>query len=379
MIKEENYRERQSPIRGFIRYIRDIKRYSDKTVRAYTDVLLVFVDYSYDFLTPENENISGNSFENLSGHSSGNLSENLSEISDRCLNLSIEGVKTIMTVDAVRNFEVFLIDTRNMASSSVNLYLSVLSSFAKYLLKEKIIEENPVSLVKRPGMKKRLPAFYKKESMQDYFKETIQWVSKDSLELLLSYISTDSSSSKSAVNLYNRRLNRLIVSTLYSTGIRLSELISLKVGDIDFSRSIMRVKGKGDKMREIPLIPSLLQEISLYFIARDSMMGCVRNVSDPLFINIKGKKLYPVYVNRVIKNELSEIASITGRKSPHVLRHTLATELLNEGTDLNSIKELLGHSSLAATQVYTHNSIEKLKNVYEHAHPRAKSGGKHGN
>ncbi len=108
------------------------------------------------------------------------------------------------------------------------------------------------------------------------------------------------------------------------------------------------------------------------------MEGHARPASDPLLITPGGSKLYPVFVDRVIKSELGQVSGITGRKSPHVLRHSLATELLNEGTDLNSIKEMLGHSSLAATQVYTHNSIEKLKKVYVNAHPRAKSGGKNG-
>ena len=108
------------------------------------------------------------------------------------------------------------------------------------------------------------------------------------------------------------------------------------------------------------------------------MEGRGRSADEPLLVTPKGAKLYPVYIDRAIKSELGQVGSITGRKSPHVLRHTLATELLNEGTDLNAIKELLGHSSLAATQVYTHNSVEKLKKVYNNAHPRAKSGGKNG-
>ena len=131
-------------------------------------------------------------------------------------------------------------------------------------------------------------------------------------------------------------------------------------------------------MREIPLVPSLCKEISLYLQSVELTGGSARSAGDPLLVTGKGAKLYPVFVDRVIKSELGQVGSITGRKSPHVLRHSLATELLNEGADLNSIKELLGHSSLAATQVYTHNSIEKLKKVYLNAHPRAKSGGKNG-
>ena len=175
-----------------------------------------------------------------------------------------------------------------------------------------------------------------------------------------------------------RRLDRLIISILYSTGIRRSELVSLKRGNIDFSRRIMKVRGKGDKTREIPLVPSLCKEISLYLQAVEATAGKRQPWDSPLLVTHKGTAVYPEYVDRAVKSELGGSDGFTARKSPHVLRHTLATELLEEGTDLNSIKELLGHSSLAATQVYTHNSVAKLKKVYETAHPRAKSGGKHG-
>lgn len=123
----------------------------------------------------------------------------------------------------------------------------------------------------------------------------------------------------------------------------------------------MTVLGKGDKVREIPLVSSLCKEISLYLQAVETMVGRERSASEPLAVTGKGLKLYPVFIDRAIKRALGRVGSITGRKSPHVLRHSLATELLDEGADLNSIKELLGHSSLAATQVYTHNTIEKLK------------------
>ena len=196
--------------------------------------------------------------------------------------------------------------------------------------------------------------------MKEYFERTEHDASEENLALL-------TGNDKVSKELYSRRLSRLIVSILYSTAIRRSELIGLSIGSVDFSRQVMKVRGKGDKTREIPLVPSLCKEISLYLQSVETMEGHARPASDPLLITPGGAKLYPVFVG-----------GITGRKSPHVLRHSLATELLNEGTDLNSIKEMLGHSSLAATQVYTHNSIEKLKKVYVNAHPRAKSGGKNG-
>ena len=165
-----------------------------------------------------------------------------------------------------------------------------------------------------------------------------------------------------------RRLRRLIVSLLYGTGIRRSELIGLNIASADFSRRVLKVLGKGDKMREIPLTASLCEEISLYLSAAAWMLGSGK-ASSPLLRTLAGNRLYPVYGDRAVKRELG--SEVTGQKSPHILRHTLATELLNKGTDLNSIKELLGHSSLAATQVYTHNSIERLRTEYNKAHPRA--------
>jgi integrase/recombinase XerC len=166
---------------------------------------------------------------------------------------------------------------------------------------------------------------------------------------------------------------------LFGTGIRRSELISLNMASLDGGRQILSVRGKGDKMREIPLVGTLYAEILLYLKAAGYMLKAGSGSDTPLLRTPKGLRLYPVYVDRAVKEELADAEGFTGRKSPHVLRHTIASELLDEGTDLNSIKELLGHSSLAATQVYTHNTIERLKKVYDNAHPRAnKNGGKNG-
>ena len=262
-------------------------------------------------------------------------------------------------------------DSRKLDPRTVNLHLSVLSGFCRFLMKDGRLKSNPAKMVSRPKMEKRLPVFYRDESMEDYFSRTDCDASEENLELIRG---EDNLSRQ----VYSRRLGRMIVSLLYSTGIRRSELIGLTIGSVDFSRRTMKVRGKGDKMREIPLVPSLCDEISLYLQSVESMVGRKRSASEPLLVTERGAKLYPMFVDRAIKSELGQVGSITGRKSPHVLRHSLATELLNEGADLNSIKELLGHSSLAATQVYTHNSVEKLKNVYLNAHPRAKSGGKNG-
>jgi integrase/recombinase XerC len=320
-------------IEDYLAYVSNVRRYSPRTRTIYADVLKDFARFI--------------------------IGDSGREYTDSMLLESL-------TPNIVRSYEVSLMgknkDKDNDDPSTVNLHLSVLSGFCKYLLKNQKLSVNPVKLVKRPKKEKRLPVFYRQKSMDEYFTQTDFYANED-IENVKSY---------------RRRLARAIVSILYCTGIRRAELISLTVGSVDFSRNVMTVIGKGDKMREIPLVSSLSREISLYLQATELKLNSARSLSDPLLVTEKGTKLYPVYVDRVIKNELGQIASITGRKSPHVLRHTLATELLNNGADLNSIKELLGHSSLAATQVYTHNSIEKLKKVYNNAHPRAKSGGHHG-
>ena len=268
-----------------------------------------------------------------------------------------EDFAVVMNVNAIRAYEVYLMDTRKLSSRTVSQHLSVLSSFCRFLIKQGVIQSNPVHLVKRPKVEKRLPLFYKDQSMEAYFEGTKGDPEFGTLE---------------------QKLHRLIISMLASCGLRRAELISLNVGSVDFGRSVLRVTGKGDKMREIPLIPSLCEEISLYLKAVSSLTDDAYEPSAPLLRTPKGARLYPVYVDRVVKNELAAVPGITVRRSPHVLRHTLATELLSEGTDLNSIKELLGHSSLAATQVYTHNTVERLQSVYKNAHPRAKNGGKNG-
>ena len=278
-----------------------------------------------------------------------------------------------LTDSQIRNYEVHLLDEKKESARTVGLHLSVLSGYCRFLMKNGLLESNPVRLVKRPKEEKRLPVFYRKESMENFFEKTAFEASEEELEFQKA-LGSDTLSQE----LYSRRLRRLIVSLLYSTGMRRSELISLDRRSVDFSRKVIRVKGKGDKMREIPLVNSICEEISLYLQSVDSTRAQVQTPDSPLLQTPKGGRLYPVFVDRAVKAELAGIEGINGRKSPHVLRHTLATELLDSGADLNSIKELLGHSSLAATQVYTHSSVERLKNVYKNAHPRAKKGGNNG-
>lgn len=278
-----------------------------------------------------------------------------------------EGRGEALTPTGIRNYEVYLLDDKEKTDGprTVNLHLSVLSSYCRWAMKQGLLPSKPVNLVPKPSIEKRLPLFYREDSMSEYFRDSEPAASSEQLDLLLALPPHD----PTARELYSRRLRRLILSMLFGTGLRRSELISLDTSSVDFSRKELSVSGKGDKMREIPLTSSLCQEISLYLSAANHMLGTAEGVV-PLLRTPAGGRLYPMFVDRAVKQELGT-TDITGRKSPHVLRHTIATELLDKGTDLNSIKELLGHSSLAATQVYTHNSIERLRKEYNKAHPRA--------
>lgn len=356
----------------YIEYISHVRRYSARTQDIYSDVLRSFTEFAFSLGTEEEAGISD------------------------------KELKEALTPEMIRGYEIYLLEERKDSPRTVNLHLSVLSGFCRFLISREELASNPAKSVSRPRTGRRLPEFYRHDVMEKYFADTDIFISTPasvSLEEFTSeYIRSRTRTGYSPERdstvltlekfaghpdrfrawLYRKRLGRVIISTLYSTGIRRAELISLNTSSIDFSRQVMRVHGKGDKMREIPVISSLCEEISLYLQTVSETVCGKRDSSTPLFVTIQGKRLYPVSVDRAVKEGLGDTGLITSRKSPHVLRHTLATELLDNGTDLNSIKELLGHSSLAATEVYTHNSIAKLKKVYETAHPRAKSGGKHG-
>ena len=321
----------------YIGYIRDIRRYSERTVSIYNEVLDNYV----------------------------RLIHNAQDVSD-------EELVASLNKSEIRLYEVRLLD-EGLSSRTVNLHLSALSSFCRYLVRNEFLNSNPVKLVSKPKVEKRLPVYFKKEAMDSYFDKTSLLLDDKEMDFFKANWNT-----KTGKDTYNDILARLILSLLYNLGIRRSELIGLKVGSIDFGRNIVKVAGKGDKMREIPLIASLCKEISLYLDAVETVCGGKRSLKEPLLVTYNGNALYPGYVDKAVKSELGDVKGITGRKSPHVLRHSLATGLLNEGTDINSIKELLGHSSLAATQIYTHSNIAELKNIYESAHPRAKNGGKNG-
>jgi integrase/recombinase XerC len=326
-------------IDSYLTYVRVVRRYSDRTVSIYDGV----------------------------------LSDYLAYVSRQTPISSDEQFAQTFNVSELRSYVAHMLDDKNPKSSrTVNLHLSALSGFCRYLMQQGLLKSNPVKLVTKPKTEKRIPQFYRKDAMEEYFSLSQHYLEEEYHAFL------EESHTNSGRKTYSGIIERVIVSTLYSLGIRRSELIGMCISDVDFGRNVVKVRGKGDKMREIPLVPLLSEEILLYLKAVEVMCGRKRSLKEPLFVTYNGSPLYPAYVDRAVKSALGKVGKIRGQKSPHMLRHSLATELMNEDTPLNSIKELLGHSSLAATQVYTHSSIARLKDSYERAHPRAKNGGKNG-
>ena len=290
-------------IGAFVGYIQNEKRYSAHTVNAYSRDLEQFSIF---------------------------LSKSFNDIN--LLNANFRHL---------RLWIVELMEQKNEARS-VNRKLSTLNTFYKYLLREKLITFNPTEKVTSPKNKKRLPVFVEEKPMAGLFNQI------------------------GFSNDFEGIRNRLILNVFYMTGMRLSELISIKMSDVDLHENTIKVLGKRNKERIIPFGTGLRNEINEYLKKRDE----VSTPHNYFFITEKGEKLYPKLVYRIVNHYIGMVATIE-KKSPHVLRHTFATHLLNNGADLNAIKELLGHANLAATQVYTHNSFEKLRSIYKKAHPRA--------
>lgn len=241
---------------------------------------------------------------------------------------------------ALRSWLVSLME-KQINTKTINRKISTLKSFYNFLLKKELIDVLPTSKLISPKVEKPLPAFFKTSEMDG---------------LLGEFIFEDS--------FFGRR-DCLIIEVLYSCGIRLSELIGLKDADINFYEGNMKVLGKRNKERLIPLHQKLIQLLQSYLPEKQSQYS-----GKYLFLTNSGEKLYSKFVYRKVNYYLSQVTTST-KKSPHVLRHTFATHMLNNGADLNTIKAILGHANLSATEVYTHNSIEKLKNTYKQAHPRA--------
>ena len=292
-------------IQPFLDYLKFEKRYSAHTLTSYQTDLVDFFDYlNIQF---------------------GNMP--LKDISHTYVRSWLAGIKD-----------------KGLTSKSINRKISSLKSFFKYHLKTGSINDTPMAKVISPKINKRLPVFVKERDTKKLVEALNQ--------------STEDWKSLNA---------KMIITIFYETGMRLSELITLKEKQIDFSRSHIKVLGKGNKERIIPVSKKVIISI------REYQQFKKKNFEQPvdfLLTTEKGKKLYPKYAYLLVNQYLGQ-ASTLDKKSPHVLRHTFATHLMNNGADLNAVKELLGHSSLASTQVYTHNTIEKLKDVHKKAHPKA--------
>jgi integrase/recombinase XerC len=293
-------------VQSFLDYLKFEKRYSVHTIRSYQDDLIQFLQYSKS------------SFSN---------------------NSIIDSDHTM-----VRSWLAELKEN-GITAKSINRKISSLKSFYKFHLKTGRIEQSPMGKIISPKISKRLPVFINEED-------------------------TNSLINVSGVVTENwKSLNtHLLISLFYGTGMRLSELINLKENQVDFSRKQVKVLGKGNKERIIPVTDELLQVIRGYIQYKKKEFEKSDNT---LLVTEKGRKMYAKYAYLLVNTALVNNVKTLDKKSPHVLRHTFATHLMNNGANLNAVKELLGHSSLAATQVYTHNTIEKLKNVYKKAHPKA--------
>jgi integrase/recombinase XerC len=230
----------------------------------------------------------------------------------------------------------------DIEARSVNRKLSTLKSFFKFLIREGEITENPMRKITSPKMSKRLPVFVDKEKMEMLFE------------------SVDFGEGYPGVR------DKMILELFYATGMRLSELVNLKETDIDFHHDTIKVLGKRNKERLIPFSKKMETLLQSYIDFKKFSFG----EAEALFLTDRGRKVYSKMIYKIVIKHLGTVTTLE-KKSPHVLRHTFATHLLNNGAELNAVKELLGHANLAATQVYTHNTIDKLKRIYKQAHPKA--------
>lgn len=290
------------PFSDFLSYLKNEKRYSSHTIKAYENDLaqfLVFLDEVYGEVNP---------------------------------------LKAFPL--ALRSWVVTLLD-EGLSARSVNRKISTLKSYYKFHKREGDIDSLPTAQLQSPKQKKPLPSFLKESEM----------------DLLLDQFQFEEG--------FSGLRDRILIEMLYSSGMRLSELIELQLIDLDLGSQNVKVLGKQNKERIIPLHQGLIVLLKTYIDKRSELAKTAQ-----LIVTDKGKKIYPKFVYRKVNYYLGQVTSLS-KKSPHVLRHTFATHMLNNGADLNTIKEILGHANLSATQVYTHNSIEKLKHIYKQAHPRA--------
>jgi integrase/recombinase XerC len=243
----------------------------------------------------------------------------------------------------IRSWVVFLMDS-GYSPRSVHRKLTSLRTYCKYLISLGELDANPLDRVLKPKLNKRVPAFVEEAKMN---------------QLLDDFDFGDD---------FEGIRNRLILDLLYQTGMRRSELIGLSTRSINISGRSLKVMGKREKERIIPISDGLINSVEQYLIEREQVVK--DPVVEAMFVTAKGYPVYDKLVYRIVNSYLSMVTTLD-KKSPHVLRHTFATHMLNGGADLNAIKELLGHANLSATQVYTHNTFKKLKSIYNQAHPRA--------
>lgn len=242
----------------------------------------------------------------------------------------------------IRGWIIHLVGLKQQAAS-VNRKISCLRSFYKFLRIREVIQKDPMTRIRVLKLGKKLPVFAREKEM---------------------VTALDSKAFKPS---FEGIRNQLIIELLYGTGIRLSELIQLKETQVNKENCVIKVLGKRNKERVIPFPENIVSLIEQYLHARNQLVE--RLPHDLLLVTSKGTPCYPMMINRIVKEYLKDAA--IDKRSPHVLRHTYATHLLDKGAEINAVKDLLGHSSLAATQVYTHNSLEKLKKVFDQAHPKA--------
>ncbi len=295
----------QSPVEAFLDYLKFEKRYSVHTITSYQSDLRDFFDY----------------------------------IELQYGSTRLEDISPVM----VRSWLAGLREN-GMTAKSINRKISTLRSFFKFHMKTGVLSSTPMGSIVTPKIGKRLPVFVKEQETKE----------------LLEVISEATEDWKS--------LNaKMLLTLFYATGMRLSELIGLREDQLDLGRSRIKVLGKGNKERVIPVSPEMVASIRNYLQLKRKEF---EQPAETVLVTEKGRKLYPKYAYLLVNKYLGKVSTLD-KKSPHVLRHTFATHLMNNGADLNAVKELLGHSSLASTQVYTHNTIEKLKTVHNKAHPRA--------
>ncbi|MEY4456167.1 MAG: hypothetical protein RLY15_431 [Bacteroidota bacterium] len=294
---------RYTDVNAFLSYLQFEKRYSLHTITAYSNDLVQF----FDFIETQYDKVP------------------LEQITGSMVRSWLAGMKET-----------------EMTGKSLNRKISSLKSFFKYQIRQERLVKSPMETVISPKITKRLPAF----------------VAEQDMEQLLANLSFAEG--------WKGYTEKMVIQLFYATGMRLSELILCKETQLDISKSVIKVLGKGNKERILPISKNLAQELANYISEKPD----VAKSNPHIFVTEKGKSLQARAVYSFVKFYLSQVTTLQ-KKSPHVLRHSFATHLMNNGADLNAVKELLGHASLAATQVYTHNTIEKLKEVFAKAHPKA--------